>query len=255
MRTTHEQFTMYDDVFHAQNVPLSRTMLPVLFNGNTVQVDEVPARATYSEEELDSLPSIQRSVALLNDDCYRKVWYFYLDLEEYGAKRMCSEEEIRRPNGFSNDYATRRIIDKAVYKRFRNAVVILNITFSIGNCTRCLSCGPIGYRCALCYARDWRNSRSYYRNVYVENPGSIETHEVYNPIELAEAAKGRVDIYFCLDDFTNGDMRIWHMHQDVTITRDRVREALNRNWTMIPFEYERFQAIQRNTGIEVVDGP
>ena len=81
---------------------------------------------TYSEEEPDNLSSLQKSVALLNDDFYRKVWYFYLDLEECDRKRMCSEEEIRRPNGFSNDYATHSIIDKAVYKRFRNAVVILH---------------------------------------------------------------------------------------------------------------------------------
>ena len=63
--------------------------------------------------------------------------------------------------------------------------------------------------------------RNYYRNMYVENPGSIETehsHEVYNPIKLAEAAKSSVYIYLCLDDFTNGDLQIWHAHQDVTIT-------------------------------------
>ena len=90
--------------------------------------------------------------------------------------------------------------------------------------------------------------------MYVETEG-IETHDVYNPIELAEAAGGSVDIYSSLGDFTNGALRIWHMHQDVTITHNRVRQALNRNWAMFPFEHDRFQRIQRNTGIEVVDGP
>ena len=157
---------------------------------------------------------------------------------------MCSEEKILKPNAHSREYATRLIIDKAVYKRFRNAVVILNITFSIGNCTRCLSCGPIGYKCKRC------NSRNYYRNMYVETEG-IETHEVYNPIELAEAAGGSVDIYSSLDDFTNGALRIWHMHQDVTISRNAVMQALERNRSTPNrgLTMEQIAIIRDNTGV------
>ena len=43
--------------------------------------------------------------------------------------------------------------------------------------------------------------------------GEIETNEVYNPVKLAEAAKARVDVYSCLDDFTNGDLRIWRIQR------------------------------------------
>ena len=50
-------------------------------------------------------------------------------------------------------------------------------------------------------------------NVYIEVYIEIETNEVYNPVKLAEAAKARVDVYSCLDDFTNGDLRIWHIQR------------------------------------------
>ena len=79
----------------------------------------------------------------------------------------------------------------------------------------------------------------------------IETHEVYNPIELAEEAGGSVDIYSSLDDFTNGALRIWHMHQDATISRNAVLQALERNRST-PYTgltMEQLNIIRDNTGV------
>ena len=66
-----------------------------------------------------------------------------------------------------------------------------------------------------------------------------------------EAAGGSVDIYSSLDDFTNGALRIWHMHQDATISRNAVLQALERNRST-PYTgltMEQWNIIHGNTGV------
>ena len=65
MRTTHEQFTVYDEVFHARDVSTRsrNARVTLIFNGSVVINDErigqsvqleemMPVRASYIEDEL-----------------------------------------------------------------------------------------------------------------------------------------------------------------------------------------------------------